>query len=568
LDREGRDTLSGAAVLEGERPVLGLTPARYEDGQISLRAVRLGDQGARSHDIRAIGPGPNGALTELAVVPLAFEAGSAEATVDLALPPELRNRVTRFEIAEQRSAGAVSLTDDSLARRQVALLTAAEDESQDLLSPLYYLRRALEPTADLIEGDLATILPATPDVLIFADVARLSPSEADDVTTWVEEGGLLLRFAGPNLAGSDLSRDFEDALMPVRLRTGGRTVGGALSWGEPKELRPFAAESPFFGLTVPDDVSVSSQVMAQPDPTLADRAIAALADGTPLVTRKSVGQGQVVLFHVTANAEWSSLPLSGLFVQMLERLAVSTRPAAPTEEDLAGTTWSPRIIIDGFGTVRDAGTLPGVPGEELVSPVPGPDVPPGVYEGPTQSLAINVLAPDTELAPATWPVGTRIEGFTGAEETDLMPYLLALAMALLTIDILASLWLGGRLRRNTAPLTVALFAAALALPSDLRAQDSPVPTEVSLAYVMTGDRRVDDTSQAGLQGLSNVLTARTSIEPVPPSGVDLELDELAFFPLLYWPVVPEQPIPSSDAYAKLNRYLRGGGMIVFDTRDA
>ncbi len=326
LDRPGRDAVT-ARVIESARPVLGLVPAAYDDGVISLRALRLGDGTERGVDIRAVGPGPNGAMTQLGIATADFAAGATEAEVSLTLPPELRNRVARFEIVGERSAGAVSLTDDSLARREVALLTRAEDEAQDLLSPLYYLRRALDPTADLIEGDLETLLPAAPDVLVLADVARLSPGETAQVTEWVEDGGLLLRFAGPVLAASDISRNVEDPLMPVRLRSGGRTVGGALSWGEPKALRPFDPTSPFFGLDVPDDVEVTSQIVAQPDPTLAERTIAALADGTPLVTRKTLGQGQVVLFHVTANAEWSTLPLSGLFVRMLERLAVSTRPA-------------------------------------------------------------------------------------------------------------------------------------------------------------------------------------------------------------------------------------------------
>ena len=92
----------------------------------------------------------------------------------------------------------------------------------------------------------------------------------------------------------------------------------------------------FQGLAIPGDVTVSAQVMAQPDPTLADRVIAQLSDGTPLVTRKRIGAGQVVLFHVTANAEWSSLPLSGLFVQMLERLAVSSAMAPPDAAGMAG----------------------------------------------------------------------------------------------------------------------------------------------------------------------------------------------------------------------------------------
>ena len=88
-----------------------------------------------------------------------------------------------------------------------------------------------------------------------------------------------------------------------------------------------------------------------------------------------------------------------------------------------------------------------------------------------------------------------------------------------------------------------------------------------MAHVITGDTRVDDVAHAGLTGLSDVLFRRTTIEPANPIAIDLERDELAFFPFLYWPVVASQPLPSPKAYAKLNRYLRGGGMILFDTRD-
>ncbi|MEM9796262.1 MAG: DUF4159 domain-containing protein [Pseudomonadota bacterium] len=568
LDRPGRDAVS-ARVLEGARPILGLTPARYEEGEVRLTALRLGDQSARALELRAIGPGPSGALTELSVEPLPFEAGADSADVALDLPPELRNRVQRFEISGERSAAAVTLADDGLARREVALLTLADDESRNLLSPLFYLRRALDPTADLIEGDLSTILPANPDVLVMADVARLSPAEASEVRDWVENGGLLLRFAGPQMAASDVSRNEEDPLMPVRLRSGGRTIGGALSWGEPKLLRPFAAESPFFGLPTPEEVSVRSQVVAQPDPTLADRVIAALQDGTPLVTRKPLGQGQVVLFHVTANAEWSSLPLSGLFVSMLERLAISTRPSQPALEALEGTTWVPRLVLDGFGAARDAGTLAGVPGEDLADPRLSAALPPGIYDGPGQSLAVNVLGEDATLEAAQYAPGTVVEGLARLPETNLAAYLLSAALLMLAVDVLASLWLGGRLARMATTAGAVLLAVALAAqPQPAMAQDIPIPGEVALAHVVTGDAQIDDVAEAGLRGLSAILSQRTSVEPEAPRGIDIEMDELAFYPLLYWPVTADQPIPSDDAYAKLNRYLRGGGMIVFDTRDA
>src|SRR5713226_1871772 len=119
---------------------------------------------------------------------------------------------------------------------------------------------------------------------------------------------------------------------PVRLRRGGRTIGGALSWETPAKLAPFAADIPFTGLAIPADVTVSRQVLAEPDLDLAGKSWARLADGTPLVTAEKLGQGWTVLVHSTANAEWSDLALSGLFVQMLRRIvAMSQGVAAATE---------------------------------------------------------------------------------------------------------------------------------------------------------------------------------------------------------------------------------------------
>ena len=580
LDRDGRAPLLDAlqdrgtvTVFQTPRQIFGLRPARYEDGAITLSAVRTPVGNETAIDINAIGLDPSGVERLLATVPLAFDAGSGAAETALVLPPELRNRVTRFEIAGQRSAGAVILTDDALKRREVALIAGSGDrEGLELLSPLFYLREALEPTADLIDGTMDDILLANPDVIVLADVANLSASEDDAIADWINEGGLLLRFAGPRLAASDIGRETENTLLPVRLRSGGRTVGGAMSWGEPKSLAPFDEGTPFFGLAVPDDVTVSSQVMAQPDPTLAARVIASLADGTPLVTRKSIGEGQVVLFHVTANAEWSSLPLSGLFVQMLERLAVSTRPNALQADLLEGTTWLPVDVLDAAGRLSDASTLPGVDGLVLGTGNLNAGLPPGLYRADDQRIALNVMVADSTLATMQWPADVSVLGMGTTSETPLKGWLLAAALALLSIDVIASLAIGGRLRGPRADVAAAVMIALLFMGTDAQAQEDDfaiaATAEVILGYVLTGDAETDEISQAGLRGLSTTLFRRTSIEPGPPIGLDLEQDELAFFPFLYWPITPNQALPSREAYAKLNRYLRSGGMILFDTRDA
>ncbi|MGA0540404.1 DUF4159 domain-containing protein [Neotabrizicola sp. VNH66] len=592
LSHEGRDALAAVfadkgalTVIESPGAVLALHPATFEDGRVKVAASRLSGEGAAQVEVIGRGPDPAGIERELARATLTFAPGETRAEAAMDLPPELRNRVTRFEIAGIRSSGAVSLTDDSLKRRKVALIsTGPAQEGLQLLSPLHYLRQALAPVADLIEGPIADVLPASPDAVILADVARLTDAEQTALEDWVEKGGMLLRFAGPRLAGSDVSRYEEDPLLPVRLREGGRQVGGAMSWGEPKGLAPFPEGSPFFGLPVPEDVQVQEQVLAQPDPELAERTIAALEDGTPLVTRKALGEGAVVLVHVTANAEWSNLPLSGLFVQMLERLAISTRPARPEAADLAGQVWVPEVLLDAWGAEKDAGEVAGVPGEVLAEAMqagPGPAQPPGLYAGQDRRVALNVIGAETTLLAAEWPAEAVVEGLAVAPERSLQGPLLAGALALLLLDVLAALWVAGRLglRRAAAALVLAVMAAAMAPAPGAWAQavDEPKPGDdfavlatdgVVLAHVLTGDAQVDDIAQAGLMGLGDRLWERTAIEPMAPIGVDIEKDELAFFPFLYWPVTADAPTPSAAAYAKLNQFLRTGGMILFDTRDA
>lgn len=580
LSRESRAELLQALELRGavtvseaDRPVVALRPAEFGPDGISVSAIRSRPDGNAVMTVIARGLDPGGVERQLSSVELEFMDSSTESEATLSLPAELRDRISRFEIAGVRSAGAVTLTDDALKRREVALVEVGGDrEGPELMSPFHYLERALLPGVDLIKGALPDLLPANPDVIVLADLATVSEAERRPILEWIERGGMLLRFAGPRLAASDVSRGEQDPLMPVRLRAGGRTIGGAMSWGEPKALREFSPGSPFFGLSVPEDVRVFSQVMAQPDPDLAERVIASLADGTPLVTRRRIGLGQVVLFHVTANAEWSTLPLSGLFVQMLERLAVSTRPTDREPEILSGTVWSADAVLDAFGTVTEASGLAGVSGDRVAEGRLGRDMPPGLYSSEDRRIAMNVIDSGKSLSPADWPERIEVSGLESPRETLLKGWFIAAAVVLLSLDAAGSLWLTGRLALVPRGTVTALGLTLLVgIQAEAQSSDGTVieaASRVSLGYIVTGNTRVDSIARAGLKGLSDVLLNRTSVEPGEPVSVDLEINELSVFPLLYWPVTPLQALPSDAAFERLNRFLRGGGMILFDTLDA
>ncbi|ARO14964.1 Double-transmembrane region-like protein [Ketogulonicigenium robustum] len=579
LDRDSRSVVTAALqqhgqvrVIQSPRTVLALRPPVFTGGAVSLTALRSDAGPEATVPVMAHGTDPNGLGRVLATADATFASGDTTAEVSFTLPPEMLKRITRFELGTAPSAGATALADDGLRRREIALIPpAGAGEAVNLLSPLHYLRQALAPEADLIETDIATALRANPDVVVLIDSATLTPDETDNLLNWINDGGLLLRFAGPRLAASDLGRGGEDPLLPVRLRAGGRTIGGALSWGEPKTLAAFPENSPFHGLAVPDDVTVSAQVIAQPDPNLAPRVIAQLSDGTPLVTRNFIGQGQVVLFHVTASPDWSNLPLSGLFVQMLERLTLASGGAI-TADELEGTRWTPDEVLDAFGTLHNSDGLGAVDGAALATAEPSATTPPGLYAGGGRRVALNAVGPEATLHPAVWPAFVAVEGIEGAGAIALRPWLLAAAIVFLLLDTLATLALSGRIRRTGVAAVLAALVLAQPQPSAAQEFDQgfaiSATSQVVLAHVASGDAQTDAVVAAGLAGLSDALAQRTTVVTSRPILVDLETDELAFFPLLYWPITAQSPLPSREAYQRLNRYLRTGGMIVFDTRDA
>ena len=339
-----------------------LLPPEIEADRMAVRLARA--SGAAPAGGMPPGDAPETAIVlaragdgrTLARVELHLAAGATAGTATLNLPLELRNRISQLVLEGPRSAGSVVLLDERWRRRPVGLLTTDMTSADaPLTGPLYYPRRALAPFTELRDGDLPTLLRGEISVLVLADRVLSPGPELTALTAWVEKGGLLIRFAGPRLAEATT----QDPLLPVHLLNGDRQLGGAMSWSEPAGLAPFPSTSPFTGLAVPPDVRVTRQVLAEPGADLASHTWASLADGTPLVTRETLGSGQVVLFHVTSNAEWSNLPLSGLFVDMMNRLVALSAGVASAADNAvlapAGGTrwvWPPRTTARGSARTR------------------------------------------------------------------------------------------------------------------------------------------------------------------------------------------------------------------------
>jgi len=511
-----------------------------------------------------------------------FGAGESAVEVPLDLPLELRNRVVRVAVDGPVSAGGVALLDDRWRRKTVGLVGAGgTGGDQPLLSGEHYVGKALGVAHQVRDDGLDTLIDSDVPVIAFDDPGTLEPGEIRDLNTWVESGGVLVVFAGPRFADAAFSRATPDAagwadLLPVTLRQGNRAIGGAMSWRQPATIARFGAASPFAGLEVPGDVRIRRQILAEPDLEIEQHTWAKLSDGTPLVTGAPKGQGWTVLFHVTANAEWSNLPFSGLFVEMLERVTALAQKTDAASEDII---LPPEQVLDGFGALQAPG--PGVSSISsglLGSTAASPRHPPGFYGDERFRRVLNVSDGVDGLRPLTGlPGGIEQRGYVADAEQPVAPWLLAIAFLLLFADLLVSLWLRGHFgwRKVAVQSTAAaLMVATLAgLPMQARAAEGDTLTKAieaaarpRFAYIETGDRKTDQVTQIGLAGLGRVLHQRTAVELAEPVAVNPAFDDLAFYPLIYWPVIATSAVPSTSAAQHINTYLNNGGMILFDTK--
>jgi Aerotolerance regulator N-terminal len=403
-----QQALSGHSVTVvdgGVEPARALAAAENTAGALTVKVLRSAD-GAAEGVVRAL---------DLKGLPLGdarftFKPGERETDAAFDLPVEIRNDIARLDIAAERSAGAVQLLDKRWRRRTIGIVSGSTSETaQPLLASTYYLARALGPFADVRIAERSSpteavrqFLDQNLPMLILADVGTVAGDSHDRLARWIDDGGVLVRFAGPRLAAS------EDDLVPVKLRRGGRILGGSLSWDQPQALAAFSRESPFATMAVPNDVMVTRQVLAEPDSGLSERTWATLVDGTPLVTATRRGKGVLVLFHVTADTRWSNLPLSGAFVDMLKHIVELAGSGAVSEAGVAGSRAQrevvpPSRVLDGFGVF--------VPPPPTARPVPAnfvaratADHPPGFY-GPARGEYLDpVGSPQPRrLRPAARP---------------------------------------------------------------------------------------------------------------------------------------------------------------------
>ena len=552
-------------VLNRNQPLLmlGARPGRSTGIEVFLRRALVLDQtfSPATYTVQAFAE--DGKI--LGIKEVTFSDGKNMAKANLELPLAVKNKVARLSVMGHTNAGTTYLMDEMGRRHPAGLIkTQSMDTSKPLLDEYYFIERAIDPFAEVIPGTLDSVLKSDVSSIILTDANILNTTEKSALSQWINSGGTLIRFAGENLPVSS------DDLTPVPVRDKPRALSGNLSWSEPLSIAPIPDQSPFRGLNVPSDIKINKQILTNNTPDLADKTWAALTDGTPLVTGSSQGRGNLVLFHIAARHDWSNLILSGLFVEMLQRVIwISQGIGAENSEDKV-TLYQ---MLDGFGQLQTPpNSIEPITTLDLETKRTSAKYPPGYYGNAGDKKAFNLYDHSPAMETVTEaPNGVKLFNDIKSREKDLRPWLYILALILALIDTFISMNLRGlfpSLQNSRRISSLILFILALtAQPAIADNSNLQASKHLRLAYIKTFVPEIDRISQAGLEGLSQILRARTAVETSDPVGLDAEKDDLSFYPILYWPVQQNNQDLSPIAIMRVNGFLKNGGMLVIDTRD-
>ncbi|MGB3724089.1 MAG: DUF4159 domain-containing protein [Pacificimonas sp.] len=480
-----------------------------------------------------------------------FEGGRA--SVRLSIAPSRRNDVARLSAGG--GAAATYLTSGARVRPRVVVIDGSSD-TPPLESGDFYIRRALEPHADIARADLSSAAEDDASLFFLSDIAA-TDSSAAALLARVEAGAVSISFAGPRMAENG------SALSPVQLRSGARAMGGVMTWQEPQTVGAFMSGTPLAGLPTPDDATVSKQLLSRGADD--EAAIwATLADGTPLVSAKRRGDGLLILVHSSADPGWSDLPLSGLFESMIVRMLPLASDSAALDI-AAEAPWQLERELMANATLGEPALPISIAPADWEGAKAGPDTPPGIYRSGEARRALNM----TSLIGSGYRFrALDTDGLRPAQDVaapvELGRWLMLAALILLAFDIFVTLGLRGALPRVNRAATAAasILVASLLLPtSPASAQQAPTPPPSQIAYV--GGTSADAQVAAGLTSLALALRRRTSVDPGEPQRIDPAAPGIGRYPLLYWPAYARTRMSAAEA-ANLRSYLARGGLILFD----
>lgn len=266
-------------------------------------------------------------------------------TIQLDIEPnDSSDAVFRIKIdlqTESAHTGRVEIESDALNIDNVRYFTVqsmksinvhcvnGERKRNDIDDETFFLTRALVDVGDEgvpIDYSESTTIPAANaiqeyDVLILANVSKITPTEADRLKTYVAAGGGLILTMGDQVDSGVYQQQLggtENSLLPCTFI---QAVGDPIGKEEFQVIANVEYRHPIFApFSNPNHGDFAKGRFFrffQSAPTSDAAVIAVFDDGNPAVVEKVYGNGRVLCYTSTIDREWNDLPIHGVYLPFL-----------------------------------------------------------------------------------------------------------------------------------------------------------------------------------------------------------------------------------------------------------
>jgi hypothetical protein len=210
-----------------------------------------------------------------------------------------------------------------------------------------YLRVALAPSGEESQRerwiDVEIVTEATwldadleqYDCVFLAEVRQFTAAEARALRSYLESGGGLVTFLGPNVDVANYNERLTgaNAVLPATLGEIIENQGQAI---DPLGYRhaivsPFRDQEQAGLLTTP----VAKFIRLTPDKERGAQVVAAFSEGDPFIVEAPIGRGvSIVVATSAADRDWTLLPVWPSFVPLVQEMLVATLQSAGDDRNL------------------------------------------------------------------------------------------------------------------------------------------------------------------------------------------------------------------------------------------
>lgn len=491
-----------------------------------------------------------------------FEKGKNNIIIEENFPLEVSNLFYKIEVIGSNHAGASYFLDDLSKKKNIGIYS--EDFNyieKPLLSPAYYINKALNKEHNIFLNNLEEILKEKPSVIIFPKSKKLDRKNKKALISWLNNGGLLLKFAS-NRSSYEKDTFFNSHDYQPTIRN----IGGDLSWNKILSLKEMNEDNIFKNISLKDDIFLKKQLIFTNFSTKNLKILVALEDETPLISMKKVGRGKVLLFHFTANNDWSNIPMSNIFIEFLSKALLLSQ----YENKNSMNSLQIDSEINSFGTLEQSESLKTFENIYMLKKTkPSQNNLPGIYYNNEIIAALN-LAGNLQSQSFREKIYSKynMKNYYKSNAFDLSGFILVIVMIMALVDILISSTIKNKLyflkKLKNIVNTMSLLIILISFTFIYNTYSSEYLKNTFLAYIKSSNEKRNEISKYGLEALKNTLIRRTSISPEGVVGLDVNADTFFYFPFIYWPVDNEIISISENAKNKIKNYLKTGGIILFD----